>query len=147
MEEFLMDLTGLGSIFDFGKAIIERFVPDPAAKMKATLDLAELNQKGELAKLAMETGLMQGQIDINKAEAASTSLFVSGWRPAAGWVCVIGGLGYTFVGWPLLTWASGIWKFPAPPMLDMGTLLTLLGGMLGLAGARTIEKLNGVAAK
>jgi hypothetical protein len=31
--------------------------------------------------------------------------------------------------------------------LDMGTLLTLLLGMLGLGGMRTVEKINGVAAK
>lgn len=139
-----LDLTGLGSIFDFGKAIVERFVPDPAAKMKATLDLATLAQTGELAKLAQETGLAQGQIDINKVEAASGNLLVSGWRPAVGWTCV-GGLFYSFLTWPLLVWASGIWHFVAPPTLDMGTLITLLFGMLGLGGMRTFEKLKGVA--
>jgi hypothetical protein len=141
-----IDLTGLGSIFDFGKAIIDRFVPDPAAKMKAAYDLAVLQQNGELQKMAQETGLMQGQIDTNKIEAANPSVFVSGWRPAVGWVCVLG-IGYSFVAWPFLAWASGIWKFPLPPTLDMGTLITLLAGMLGFAGMRTFEKLNGVASK
>lgn len=141
-----MDITGLGSIFDFGKSLLERFVPDPAQKAKAVLDLATLQQTGELAKLAQENGLMLAQIDVNKAEAQSTKLFVSGWRPAVGWVCVLG-LGYSFVAWALLTWASNIWKFPPPPQLDMGTLLPLLFGMLGLGGLRTYEKLNNVAAK
>jgi hypothetical protein len=31
--------------------------------------------------------------------------------------------------------------------LDVGTLLTLLFGMLGLGGMRTFEKMNGVARK
>lgn len=141
-----MDLTGLGSVFDFGKSLLERFVPDPAQKAKAMLDLATLQQTGDLAKLAQENGLMLAQIDVNKAEAQSKSLFVSGWRPAVGWVCVLG-LGYQFITWPLLAWASGIWTFPPPPQLDMGTLITLLAGMLGFGGLRTFEKLNNVAAK
>lgn len=141
-----LDLTGLGSVFDFGKAIIERFVPDPAAKMKASLDLATLQQNGELAKLAQDNGLMLAQIDVNKTEAANPKLFVSGWRPAVGWTCVLG-IFYSFVAWPMLSWTSGIWKYPAPPQLDMGTLITLLAGMLGFGGMRMYEKLNNVAAK
>lgn len=143
-----MDLTGIGSIFDFGKAIIDRFVPDPAAKLKAAYDLAALQQSGELAKMAQETGLIQGQIDINKIEAASPSLFVAGWRPAVGWVCVAG-LVYSFAVWPILAWLGpgALHIATVPPQLDMGTLMTLLVGMLGLSGMRTLEKMNGVAAK
>lgn len=141
-----MDITGLGSIFDFGKAIIERFVPDPALKLKATFDLAQLQQNGELAKIAADNGLQLAQIDVNKTEATNPKLFVSGWRPAVGWVCVLG-LFYSFFAWAFLSWASAIWKFPPPPQLDMGTLITLLFGMLGLGGLRTYEKLNNVAAK
>lgn len=141
-----MDITGIGSLLDFGRTIIERFVPDPAMKLKATQDMYDAQQRGELAKMAAETGLMMAQIDVNKVEASNTSLFVSGWRPAVGWVCVLGIL-YSFVAWPFLAWASGIWKFEAPPTLDMGTLITLLAGMLGFAGMRTFEKLNNVAAK
>lgn len=141
-----MDITGIGSLLDFGRTIIERFVPDPAMKLKATQDMFDAQQRGELAKMAAETGLIQGQIDTNKIEAANASIFVSGWRPAVGWVCVLG-LAYTFIGWPMAVWASGIWTFPPPPTLDMGTLITLLGGMLGLGGLRTYEKINGVAAK
>lgn len=141
-----MDLTGLGSIFDFGKAIIERFVPDPAAKMKATFDLAQLQQNGELAKIAGENGLMLAQIDVNKTEAQNPRLFVSGWRPAVGWVCVMG-CAYSFVGWAFLTWASGIWKFAPPPQIDTGPLMMMLTGMLGFGGMRMYEKLNNVAAK
>lgn len=141
-----MDLTGLGSIFDFGKAIIERFVPDPALKLKATLDMATLAQSGELAKLAADNGLMLAQIDVNKTEAQNTHLFVSGWRPAVGWVCVAG-CAYSFVGWALLTWASGIWHFAAPPQIDTGPLMMMLTGMLGFGGMRMYEKLNNVASK
>lgn len=141
-----MDITGIGSLLDFGRTIIERFVPDPAMKLKATQDMYDAQQKGELAKMAAETGLMMAQIDVNKVEAASTSRFASNWRPAVGWTCVLG-IFYSFVAWPFLSWASGIWKFPEPPTLDMGTLMTLLAGMLGFGGMRMMEKLNNVASK
>ena len=108
------------------------------AAANAKFELFKLQQSGELAELA-------GQMEINKVEAANASVFVSGWRPFVGWVCG-GGLVYTFIGQPLLSWASLIWNFPIPPNLDMGTLITLLGGLLGLGGMRTAEKIKGVAA-
>lgn len=140
-----MDITGIGSLLDFGRTIIERFVPDPAMKLKATQDMYDAQQKGELAKMAAETGLVMAQIDVNKVEAANASLFVSGWRPAVGWTCVLG-LVYSFLMQPLLEWASpGLGLVTMPPKLDMGTLITLLGGMLGIGGLRTVEKLKGVS--
>ena len=48
----------------------------------------------ERTKLALQDRLIdaqmqQGQIDINKIEAAHPSLFVAGWRPGLGWVATI----------------------------------------------------------
>lgn len=134
-----LDITGIGAVSGLIGNVIDKIWPDPAQRAQANLELLKLQQSGELASMLAQT-------DINKVEAASASLFTSGWRPGVGWTCVLG-LIYTFLGWPLATWASGIWHFPAPPALDMGTLITLLGGMLGLGGLRTVEKLNGVAAK
>lgn len=134
-----LDITGIGAVSGLIGNVIDKIWPDPAQRAQANLELLKLQQSGELATMLAQT-------DINKVEAASASVFTSGWRPAVGWTCVLG-LVYTFLGYPLATWASGIWKFPPPPPLDMGTLITLLGGMLGLGGLRTIEKLNGVAAK
>jgi predicted Na+-dependent transporter len=59
-------------------------------------------------------------------------------------VCVLG-LAYQFLVQPLLAWGSGVWAVPLPPNLDLGDLLTLLGGMLGLGSLRTAEKFKGVA--
>ena len=87
---------------------------------------------------------MAGQMAINQVEAASSSVFVSGWRPFVGWVCGFG-LVYSFIGQPLLAWGSVNWNFTIPPTLDIGTLLTILGGMLGLGSLRTVEKVKGVA--
>lgn len=127
--------------------IIDKVVPDPAAKAEAQLKLAELAQSGELAHLTAEVSLAAQQGDVNKIEAASTSLFVSGWRPAVGWICGAG-MASTFVVGPFFTWISALAGHPTPwPALDTGTLMSCLMGMLGLGGMRTYEKLNGVAAK
>ena len=121
--------------------------PDPALKVKAQLDLATLQQNGELQRMAMDAGLAQGQLDINKIEAANPRLLVSGWRPALGWVCVLG-LAMQFVVGPFATWGASLAsKTIVFPVLDLGTLMTLLFGMLGLGGLRSYEKINGVASK
>ena len=123
--------------------VLDRVLPDKAAREAATLELAKLAQAGELAQLEAEVKLATGQMEINKIEAANPSVFVSGWRPAVGWVCVLG-LVYTFLVQPLLSWVSGIRAIPVPPQLDMGDLVTLLCGLLGMGGLRTYEKVQRV---
>jgi len=83
------------------------------------------------------------QNETNKAEAASSSLFVAGWRPFIGWVCGLG-LAYQFLLWPFLTWFARIMGVEPPPVLDGNSLMSLLTGMLGLSASRSYEKLNGV---
>lgn len=98
----------------------------------------------EKAQMAAALALVQGQMEINKTEAASSSVFTSGWRPAIGWVCG-GALAYTYLIYPLLVWAGVIW-FPniKPPVLgNDGMLYELLLGMLGMSGLRTFEKVKG----
>lgn len=130
-------------VFNIGAKLIDRLLPNPEAKAAAQLELMKLQQSGELAALTAETELAKGQLEINKTEAASSSLFVSGWRPFIGWVC--GGIFFAnYVGVPLLAWLSGIWAIPAPPRLDIGEVLPVLLGLLGLGGLRTAEKIKGV---
>ena len=130
-------------ILNIGTKIIERVIPDPAAKLAATQKLAELQQAGELADMAHELALVQTQTDINKVEAASTNWWTSGWRPYIGWVCGTGLLINSILR-PLLMWASSGFKPEAFPVLDVAPLMTLLTGMLGLAGLRTYEKTQNV---
>jgi hypothetical protein len=112
--------------------------PEDAAK------LAELAAKYQSDILSTDIQSRQAQADINKVEASSSSLFVAGWRPCIGWVCGLG-LFTQFVVAPLVTWVASILKHPVVfPALDMGTLLTLLLGMLGLGTMRSYEKVNGV---
>jgi hypothetical protein len=79
------------------------------------------------------------QIGVNKAEAESGSLFKGGWRPAAGWTCVFA-LFNNYVLVPY-TIAAG-WDVP---VLDLGELMPILFGMLGLSYNRSQDKKAGVA--
>lgn len=126
--------------------IIDKVVPDPVAKAAAQLEVLKLKQDGDFREMESTLKRDLGQLEVNKVEAASSSTFVSAWRPATGWICNLGLL-YQFVAQPLLSWFASAKGFPAPPRLDTDTLIMVLGGMLGLSGMRTTEKLNGVAAK
>ncbi len=140
-----MSLDPITAAMDLGGKLIERLIPDPAQKQQAALALLELQQSGELAQLTADTDLAKGQLSVNQAEASSASTFTSGWRPFVGWVCGFG-LASQFLVGPFATWSAALAGHPIVyPSLDIGTLLTLLLGMLGLGAARTVEKLNGVA--
>lgn len=121
--------------------VLDRVLPDKGAAAEAKLKLLELQQTGELAVLAAETKLAEGQLEINKVEAASPNLFVSGWRPGVGWVCCLALVYQFFLRPALVTFGK-----PAPD-LPMGDLITILLGLLGLGTLRTVEKVKGVAAK
>lgn len=135
-----------GLVEGIGKIADDLFTSD-----KERLDAEiEMRRVGiEAAKI--DAGLLAGQHEINKEEAKHQSIFVAGWRPAVGWVCVVA-LGYQFVLYPLLTWAWA-WLQSAgfvdaalspPPLLDVDALMVLITGLLGLAGARTFERVKGV---
>jgi hypothetical protein len=140
-----MSFDPISAALDLGGKLIERLIPDPAQKQAAALELLKMQQSGELAQLTADTELARGQLAVDQAEASNANVFVSGWRPFIGWVCG-SGLAYQFVFSPLLTWGAALIGHPvATPTLDLGTLLTLLLGMLGLGGMRTVEKINGVS--
>lgn len=134
-----MALDPVTALLDIGGKVIDRIWPDPTQAANAKFELFKLQQSGELAQIA-------GQLKINEVEAANPSIFVSGWRPFVGWVCGFG-LVYSFIGQPLLAWGSVNFHFTIPPTLDLSTLLTILGGMLGLGTLRTVEKVKNVAVK
>lgn len=130
----------LGTVFK----VIDRVVPDPAARDAMKAELVRLEHERQLEGLKADVALAQMQADVNKVEAASDDPFKSRWRPAVGWVCCAA-LAYQFIGQPLLAWVSGLTDSPAPPALDLDDLLTILLGLLGLGGLRTTEKLRGKA--
>jgi hypothetical protein len=123
------------ALLGLGGKLIDKLIPDPAARDAAKLELLKLQQSGELAAMLAQT-------EINKVEAANPSVFVSGWRPAIGWVCALA-MAYQYLLRPFLAAFYPVLTFPG---LD-DNLWQLLAGMLGLGGLRTFEKLNGVAAR
>lgn len=139
-----MALDPVTAVLDIGGKLIDKLWPDPAQRDAAKYELFKLQQSGELAQLTAETELAKGQIDVNKQEAQNSSVFVSGWRPGAGWVCVVG-LGYTFLAQPLFAWLSLTKGWPTPPNINTTDLMVLLTGMLGLGGLRSFDKVKGVA--
>lgn len=132
-----MALDPLTAALEVGGKLLDKFFPNPAERAQAELELLRLKNSGELAELANETSLATAQMAINAEEAKSQSLFVSGWRPFVGWNCGFG-LSYQFLVYPVLVaYNKDIVS------LDINTLITLLGGLLGLGSLRTLEKLRG----
>jgi|TARA_R110000803_G_scaffold77499_1_gene142393 hypothetical protein len=118
--------------------LLDKFVEDKDQKAKLAHEIATMSDThAQQALLA--------QLEINKAEAASGSLFKGGWRPFVGWVCGIA-FAYHFVLQPLLIFVLIVFNVNIPdlPEFDMSTLLTTLGGLLGIGGLRTYEKKSGL---
>ena len=132
----------LSSKLGIDPAVVQQTVagmtPDQLVKMKQL----DLDFQKEMAEIGIKIDL--AQIEVNKAEASSSSLFVSGWRPAVGWVSGIG-LAYASILEPLARFIAkvGFGYSGAFPQLDTGLLVTILAGMLGLAGMRSVEKVKG----
>lgn len=121
-----------------GNKVIDRLWPDPAQAAAAKLELFKLQQSGELA-------VITGQMEINKAEAANPSVFVSGWRPFIGWVCGAA-CAWNWIGLPIAKALAVYHQVPfALSPADLSEMMPVLIGLLGLGGLRTVEKIQGVA--
>jgi len=128
-----MALDPLTAGIDLASTIIGKIWPDKSA--------------AEAAQLAAAVALVQSQMDVNKVEAAHPSVFVSGWRPAIGWVCGAA-FAWNWVGLPIAKMGlaiAGISLDLSPA--SMAEMMPVLLGMLGLSGLRSFEKSQGVAAK
>ena len=125
---------GIDDAVAAGLKVLDKFVPDPEAKAKA---------ESELRQSLMEWDKMQASI--NEKEAENTNLFVSGWRPAIGWIGAIAlGMHYLF---PFFAWISFTFfhnTLPQPPKLDE-SLWQLIFGLLGFGGMRSWEKSKGLS--
>jgi len=119
--------------------IVGRFLPEDKEKRA----IAEREIKAQLTAHLAKIDL--AQLDINKTEAAHRSVFVSGWRPFIGWTCGVA-LAYTYVLQPVLVFglAQAGYLIDLPTM-ELGEMMPVLMGMLGLGGLRTFEKFKGVS--
>ena len=128
----------LTTLIEPATKLLDKVIEDKDQKAKLAHELATMADK-----LAHEQRL--AQMAINKEEAASGSIFKGGWRPCIGWICGIA-FGYHFVLQPVIIFVVALVgiEIPELPEFDMGTLLTVLGGMLGIGGLRTYEKQKGL---
>ncbi len=122
---------------DWGAKLLNRWFPDPAEKAKAEMEMMQLLQTQEMQ-------VILAQLQVNAMEAQHQSIFVAGWRPFVGWIC---GLAFAFSTMihPMLAWYGRSRGWPAPPTLDADLMLYVLGGMLGLGGFRSLEKVKGAS--
>lgn len=139
----MIPLPIIGGILDSVGKIADDLITTDKERLELELRSREIDQRNEL-----------GQVETNKIEAASSSMFVAGWRPAVGWVCATA-LGMVYI--PKALVMTGIWTYQAlavidgggtlPPYPDLGVtdLLGLLGALLGFGGLRTAEKFKDVA--
>ena len=129
----------LDSLIGPATTLASKFIPDKDLAAKLGHELATMSDK-------MANEQMLAQIEVNKAEAASGSLFKGGWRPFIGWVCGIA-FAYHFIFQPFLIFLYATFGVSIPdlPQFDMGTLMPVLMGMLGLGGLRTFEKAKGIS--
>ena len=133
-------LSMIGSLIGPVSALLDKAIPDKDLKEKLAHEIATMAERQ-----AHET--VQAQLEINKTEAEHPSLFVSGWRPAVGWVCVLGMAG-NFITIPFTNMVLELAGYDVVlPMVDMETLLPVLLGMLGLGAMRTVEKVKNVERK
>ena len=141
----------MGTISDLVTGIIGG-IGDAAVKIRTAITGIDPAKQAEITELTIqmqaqaakaETDLVQAQADIDKQEAASTNLFVAGWRPFLGWVCGIA-IAYNFLVMPLGSLILKIFHSSFDmPAVDYGELWTLVTAMLGLGTMRTVEKLQG----
>lgn len=127
----------LAPLLSLGKDLIERFIPDPAAKAQAEMDLVKMAADGELKTIL-------AQLEINAKEAAHPSLFVAGGRPFFVWIGGAG-FGYAVLLQPLLAWLALVKGWPVPPLPDVDLLWVVVSGLLGISGLRSVEKIKGAA--
>ena len=121
------------SVVGIAGKVLDKFIQDKDLKAKLQHEMSMQLHNANIA-----------QIEVNKAEAASGSIFKGGWRPFVGWVCGVAML-YHFLLQPIIVFtlsASGI-TFELP-QFDIGSLMTILMGLLGLGGLRSFEKFKGI---
>jgi hypothetical protein len=129
----------IAAVSNLADSAVKRIWPDATEVEKAKLQ--QLTQE-----LQYNFQLVYGQLEINKIEAASSSVFVSGWRPAVGWICGAA-LGYAAIIEPLARFVATVafGYLGVFPVINTELTLQILLGLLGLAGMRSFDKKSGVS--
>ena len=132
-----MNLLGISSIIDSVGKVAGDLITTDKEKMQLEIENRKLDQAIDMA-----------QIEVNKIEAGSSSIFVAGWRPFIGWGCGSAFL-YSAMFEPIARFVAqvGFNYTGAFPQLDTNLTMQVMVGMLGMAGMRSYEKAKGVASK
>ena len=128
----------ISSLIGPATSLLDKFIEDKDQKMALAHEISTMAERHaqELAK---------GQLEVNKVEAASKSMFVAGWRPFIGWVCGIGFLS-NFIIIPMANFGLALAEVSIViPMIDTTQMMPVLMGMLGLGAMRTVEKVQKVS--
>lgn len=131
----ILGAMGIGEVIKSVGQIADDLTTSDKERMQADLDAYKA-----------ETERMDGQVEINKIEAASSSLFVSGGRPFVVWVCAVA-LAYAAVIEPMARFVAkvGFGYDGDFPIINTDLTMQVLVGVLGLGAYRSFEKVKGVA--
>ena len=133
----ILSTVGIGEIIGAVGKIADDLTTSDKERMAAELDAYKAESKRR-----------DGQVEINKIEAASGSLFVSGGRPFVVWVCAFA-LAYAAVIEPIARFVATVgFAYSGPfPVIDTDLTMQVLLGLLGLGAYRSVEKIKGVASQ
>ena len=111
-------------------SLLDKWIPDADVKQQIAHEIATMSER-HAQELAV------AQIKLNTEEAKG-NWFQSGWRPATGWVCVLG-FAVNFLVSPI---AAGFGV--VIPQADTSVMMPVLMGLLGLGGMRSFERSKGI---
>ena len=118
--------------------LLDKFIEDKDVKNQLAHEISTMAERHA-------QDLAKGQLEVNKVEAAHKSMFVAGWRPAVGWVCVLGMLS-NFIVIPMANFGLAISASDIViPLISTSEMMPVLMGMLGLGAMRTVEKVQKVS--
>jgi hypothetical protein len=131
-------MFGIDDIIGVGMKLVDKLIPDPAAKAQAQLELAKLAQDGKLADIQADINEAQELTKRAQADMASDSWLAKNIRPMT-----------------LIAIITGYFIFAFMSAFDMDTnerYVELLGqwGMLIMSfyfGGRTLEKIVDMKSK
>ncbi len=113
--------------------LLDKFIEDKDQKAMLAHKIATMSEEHH-------QDLMKAQIEVNKVEAASSNLFVAGWRPFIGWTCGLGMFG-NFITIPFSNFVLALVGMDIViPLVPLETMMPVLMGMLGLGAMRSFEK-------
>lgn len=126
--------------------IVDKVIPDPQAAAAAKMEAIKLQASADGAALEASTRLSLAQLDVAKADASGQTSMQRNARPFILWVCGVA-LAFDTLAKPLILYGAALAGHPVPPIpsLSSDQLYSVLFGVLGLGGLRTVEKIKGAA--